>query len=1103
AEKSANLIYNGGRARQPHKQAEVSIFFDNEKKAFPIQGDEIKITRLVRQDGQSKYKINDQTRSRQEVLDLMSRANIDPNGFNIVLQGDIQGFVNSTTTERRKIIEDIAGIGVYEEKKEKAARELDRVEERLREAEIILAEKSKHLKELKADRDQAMKYKELSEKIKVNKASFLWRQIKGKHAEQAQYDKLLGENQEKITKLRSEIETLRKQNEDKKTEIRKIVQDIEEKGQKEQLDLNHQIEELKVQIALNKNRLEEHERESSKIKERNEQLTAQMKENKERQASLEKELKDQERSKEQAKKELESMQTKITEFRKKHGLDSQHEIDNDMEELDRQAEQKQEEIGKLREQQQQLMREKDRLELRVQQQDEQIAKVSEIEKEQKTQLDGLREKKTEFKRLTLELNRLLSEDSSLLARLRGVRESAQKMHEEKGRLEIRAASMRERQAGDRAVRAILENRSLGDVYGTVSDIGHVDAQYSTALSVAAGSRIKSIVVKDDAVAAKCIKYLRSEQLGVASFIPMNKIRPRKDDDEGKHRKADGVIGRAVDLIDYDAKFKKVFEYVFGSTLVVKSIETARRLGIGTARMVSLDGDLVETSGAMIGGYRKRESKGFQEKGVLEELNKVSAECSAAEAEEMRIQQEREDLEKTVQELRGKKAELEGDVIKMERSMHLEGSDLEASMRQKELLKKDTKDIDTQLDAVLEQVSDMNRELAQIKLKKSSLREKVGAMRKPTVLAELSAFEEKRRELAETAAGSEAEAKGKRMQLDSVVKPELVRLEHLAKDLEKETGRFTKGAKDAKESLKTQEKEIKEKEVQAKKFYEEFKENIERKGKIQDEITKNEEQVFRREEKSRQFEQTINKAGLDVAQIRGALAGLAEQFNEYKDVKIDEHKPETQLKKEINEFEGLMANIGSVNLRALDVYDEAEQEFNKLTEKKDTLRSEKDSVLEMMTEIETRKKDLFMGTFEKLNSQFMAFFQELSPKGEAFLEVENPVDPFLEGVTFKVRITGNKFLDIRSLSGGEKTLTSLAFLFAIQEFEPASFYVMDEVDAALDNLNSEKLAKLVRKYTKTAQYIVVSHNESVIKEADTLFGVSMGENNISRLVSLKA
>ena len=198
---------------------------------------------------------------------------------------------------------------------------------------------------------------------------------------------------------------------------------------------------------------------------------------------------------------------------------------------------------------------------------------------------------------------------------------------------------------------------------------------------------------------------------------------------------------------------------------------------------------------------------------------------------------------------------------------------------------------------------------------------------------------------------------------------------------------------------------------------------------------------------------------------------------------------------------MLSQMSAVNMKALEVYEQVEVEFNKLVEKKDGLGKEKTDVLALMNEIETKKKEHFMRTFGKANENFQKIFSNLFTKGKAYLELENADSPFEGGLNIKVKLTGNRFMDIKSLSGGEKTLTALSFIFAIQEYQPASFYILDEIDAALDKQNSEILAKLIRSYADRAQYIVISHNDSIISEADTLFGVSM-KDGVSKVTSLK-
>ncbi len=204
---------------------------------------------------------------------------------------------------------------------------------------------------------------------------------------------------------------------------------------------------------------------------------------------------------------------------------------------------------------------------------------------------------------------------------------------------------------------------------------------------------------------------------------------------------------------------------------------------------------------------------------------------------------------------------------------------------------------------------------------------------------------------------------------------------------------------------------------------------------------------------------------------------------------------------MSKMEVQLGQMTAVNMKALEIYEAVEREYTTLIEKKDSLLKEKTDVLTLMNEIETKKKENFMKTFTLANKNFERIFTTLFKKGQAYLELDNPNSPFEDGLSIKVKITGNRFMDLKSLSGGEKTLTALSFIFAIQEYQPASFYILDEIDAALDKHNAETLAQLIRAYSAQAQYIVISHNDSIIAEADTLFGISMMDG-ISKVTSLR-
>ena len=834
AEKASNLIYNGGKNNQPAKNAEVTIVFSNDKNEFPMQDKEIKITRIVKQNGQSVYKINDNTVTRQQILDLLASAKIDPDGHNIILQGDIVKFMDMHTEDRREIIEEISGISIYEDKKHKAMLELQKVEEKLKEADIILTERSAHLRELKKDKDQATKYKELQKYIRENKATYLNVLISQKEKEKVHIDNEIEKENSKKSKIQEEIDKTKKEIENKRNETKSLNQELISRGGKDQAELHHNLEDVKTELTKNTTRLEFLQNEITKIKNRKETL----------------------------KSNIQDIDSRINEF-----------------------ETQKKEFEK---------------------------KKSSLEKEKSKARDPESEK-----------SRLIN----------------YVIHK-------------------------VKEMNIDGVYGTLGDLGKSDSKYSMALEVCAGPKYNSVVVEDDKIAEQCINHLRKNRIGTAIFLPLNKIRTNELRPEFRPLlKTQGVHGLAIELVKFNPRFKQAFMHVYGNTIVVDNIEIARRIGIGRIRMVTLEGDLIETSGAMIGGFRRRSMLG------LDNLMQVE-------------------------------------------------SEIRNLVSQEKIL-----------------ITEKDRTLA------------------------------------------------------------------ILKEQDKELAEFENEIKSLKENVKKNSELRENQEKLEKKFYEEFKDLGIKRDKLNELIQEKEISLIKLEESIRVIEQGFNEIALRRARTVAEFEGLQKEFEVYKGEKIIRKSNVQELLDTIRKSEFDLQAMGNVNLRALEVYEEIEREYAKLIEKKEKLNLEKQDVFNLMNEIEKNKKDLFMRTLNEVNDHFKRIFSMLSTKGQAFLELEDKESPFNAGLDIKVKIAGNKYLDIKSLSGGEKTLTALAFIFAIQELQPASFYLLDEVDAALDKHNSEKLSKLVAEYSKKAQYVMISHNDNIITEANQIYGVSMQEG-VSKVIGLK-
>ncbi|MFH2027984.1 MAG: chromosome segregation protein SMC [Nanoarchaeota archaeon] len=1104
AEKSSNLIYNGGKTKKPAKHGEVSIYFDNTSKIFPTEDEEVKVTRIVRETGQSIYKINDNVRTREQVLDLLNIAKINPDGYNIILQGDIVRFVEMPPVERRMLIEDIAGIGVYEEKKHKALLELDKVEKKLNDADLVLKERNTYLKDLKKDRDQALKFKDMNEKITMYRASLLKFQIDKKEAEHKDLEEKLQKTKQDLDKASEKIRKLREESEIKKKEVISITKEIEEKGEVEQVNLNREVEILKIDLARKNYRLDTIKSEMVKITKRKEDLSNTIKETEGKIGSLLEDKEKLQKTVAEKEKEKETLNKKVQAFREKNKLDNLSDLDKEIDEIDKKSDELQKQIQTLREKQHNLIREKDSLQHQINTIDEQIKKVAEIEKEHQEEVDDLKHKRDQFKKTTLELNKRLNEDSSFAAQIGSSKDRLNRFNEQLAALETRNVSIREASLGDIAIKKVMSLKKPG-IYGTVAELGNVNSKFALALEIASGPRIKSIVVEDDKIAADCIKYLKQNKLGIATFLPLSKISSKKTEAQIKNlSQSNGSHGMAIDLVEFEPKFKKAFEYIFANTIIVDNIDSARRLGVGKSKMVTLDGDLLELSGAMQGGFRdkRRKGMGFKEKELSKDIDNCKSEIAELENSIHGMEQKRADNEEMINGLRQTKAALEGEIIRTEKSLHLEPTDLEITKNKKEELRLQQIASDKSINDTVNQITEINKEFAGLKIRKQQIKSNITQLRDPALLAEISTFEEKLRQTNEEIIELRSELKNIDVRSDTLHKPERERIESILKQLAKDEAEFKEENNKLLKETKSSQELLKEKEEQAKVFYAKFKELFSKQSALNKEIQDNEVDVNKKREESVQIEIKHNTLSLKNSEIWAQLSAIRQEFQQYEGVKLDTEKNEDQLKYEIGKFEKMKQEIGFVNMRALEIYDEVEKEYNSLLEKKDSLANERIDVVKLMDEIEGKKKELFMEHYNVITEHFKRAFSALSSKGDAFLELENPENPFDGGLKIKVKITGTKFLDIRSLSGGEKTMTALAFIFAIQEHEPASFYILDEVDAALDKHNSAKLAKLVAKYSDKAQYIMISHNDSVISEAETLYGISMNEHGMSKVVSLK-
>ncbi len=724
-----------------------------------------------------------------------------------------------------------------------------------------------------------------------------------------------------------------------------------------------------------------------------------------------------------------------------------------------------------------------------------------MKKEDQEKFSKLKKNREEFKDVTRKLSEALNQSSVYSVQLSSARSKLMDAQEEFARLRTKSIGIREASAGDLAVRKIIEQKMQG-VYGTVADLGQVSGTYSLAMEVAAGTRMKSIVVASDVIAAKCIQYLKDNKLGVVTFLPLNKLQERAITQDEKHiAKEQGAHGLAIDLVNYEGKFASVFKYVLGGTVVVDDIVTARRIGIGRARMVTLTGDLMETSGAMIGGFRRESSGGlgFQHKEVSSGMERLDKDMERLSETVTLLEKHKTENEEVIIYSRERKAVLEAEIRAAEVSMGGTEDVKELETKKKELVSQ-SKEFERTQKEFEASLAKIEKELVKFKQEKQAHIDTLSKMGSAEVNKELENFEAQRQGLREQRIKNDSDKNSLHNQVH-LYGSEKEKVLSILKSMEKEFESFSKELKELHEELKANDDILKIKEKNQKQFYAEYKEMFNKRAKCEEWIQKKDSTLIRNEERIRAVEGRRNEVSIKKALLSGEVEGLKKEFEQFEEVQLRRGIALADLLAEIKNFENMLRTLGNVNLRALEIYEKVNEEYLHLMEKFGTLKLEKEDVLKMMFEIEGKKQESFMKTFKLLERNFKEIFASLSTKGEAELILETPENVFDGGVDIRVRIVGSKYLDLKSLSGGEKTLTALSLIFAIQEFEPSWFYLMDEVDAALDKKNSELLSKLIAKYSKGAQYIVISHNDAIISEAETIYGVTM-QDGVSKVVSLK-
>ena len=1125
AEKLTDLIYNPGHADGSDdagggpREAAVTVVLDNgdgtldRSQVVNAAGsddvgdvDEITVKRRVKETEDnyySYYYLNGRACNLSDIQDLLAQAGITPEGYNVVMQGDVTEIINMTPHERRGIIDEIAGVAEFDAKKADAFEELDAVEDRIGEADLRIEEKETRLRQLEDERETALEYQSLKEEREAYEGYRKAAELEDKRADLADVDTEVDDVESDLDDERAELDRRQGRVTRLEDEFDGLRTEIERKGEDEQLRIKAEIEELKGEIDRLENAVDAAEERIDDAESERREAFVQLDRKQERIDDLDDEIRSVKVEQASVKSDIGSLETDLAAVQAE--IDD---VDTEYDELKTALADKKERVEELKTERNDRQREKDRLlddtrrrATEISEAEDRIAELRETLPDLKAEVSDLYSEldKAEKNRTKIEgiVEDLREEKSGLKSDLDEVVEEIRSKQSEYATLEARAGD-----DGDaswpRAVTTIL-NAGRPGVHGTVGQLGAVDGEHATACETAAGGRLAHVVVDDDGVGSGCIDYLKSRNAGRATFLPITEM-----EDRGLPRLPDhpGVVDFARNLVDYDPEYASVFSYVLGSTVVVEDMSTARDL-MGEFRMVTLDGDLVERSGAMTGGSGGGSRYSFSKTGGgrLERLAEGIAEL---EDRRRSLQAEIRELDEDIEDARGRAADARDRVRSVESEAEdaesaVEDAEAEIETREAEIedLRETRAAVDTEMQALDDEIADLDDEIRRVEGEIDDLETELADSKIPELTAEA---DDLRDEIAE---------KESRMDdLDARLNELELEREYAEEAIEDLQGRIEAAQErkaDARDEIRDHEAEIDDREAEL--------------DAKHDAVAELEAELADLKADREDLQATLRAAKTErdskrdaVGRIESKLESLREERERLSweidelEAEVGDYDPDAipdheEVTAEIDRLTAEMDALEPVNMLAIDEYDEVETELDDLRERRDVLVEEREAIAERIDRFDRLKKETFTDAFDAINANFTDIFERLSD-GTGELHLEDPDDPFEGGLTMKAQPGDKPIQRLTAMSGGEKSLTALAFIFAIQRHNPAPFYALDEIDAFLDAANAERVGEMVDDLSADAQFVVVSHRSALLERSERAIGVTMQGDNVSAVTGIQ-
>ncbi len=1124
AERLTHLFFNGGASKKAATECEVSLVFDNADRLLPSEAAEVEVTRYVKlapsdPDGYYSYfYVNGKRTTQSEIDALLAHARLSGDGYNLVQQGDVNKIVTMGAVPRRGLVERLAGISQYNDELERAEAKRVQLEENLARIQTLLGEIKGRLATLESQRLQAIQYKQLVEDKRRTEA----RLARAGHrvAEQeltscrAQVDRARTE----IGALDVERQRLAAHQAELTASIDRLEKEIAEAGGEAAARFKSELDEKKLAHARAEQNLGNLQEAVAALTAELEGLTATLRTETAEKAKFETE-----------EKEAAAELARLDERAAKEASELDTATSGPGKSSDR--------FAGARKRQLELTREQDAAQkawqAAVASREEASARLQSAERARAQCEEDLREREVEVQDLELRRKETTPGRSggvptgdlqmklvALKGKEKSLGEEAERLRTEVGELNRRYVQLDARlkartESGARpgalaAVDFLLSQRNLGKIAGikgTVEELATYDPKHRTALQVAGGPRFQALVVETDQVAEDCIRLLREEKRGRATFLPLNRMLAGRP--HGKAlvvAKGPGSLGFAIDLISFEEPLRPAFWYAFGETVVMQDLAQARAQ-MGGVRLVTVGGDLIDATGAISGGYLDPSSQGRGSDSATE-LKRLGDELRAKSGAETAA---RTELASVAEKIRGVAEELATRSIR---------DQAHASTR--EILEKDLRAASDRLKAVRDRLATCEkeqgvaekaladataalerraRELADGKAALAKAQEEYLGQLPQALSARLKSLREASQKTQEgrvQTTGRLESIRASAAALAGQIASHRAELERLQGELgakRKEIATTEKTVRAAVEALSAL-RSVEAKQSEAAKAQTERKRGLdqERLG-VTAELAKVEANL-----QSRQGILLQEEARAAAAEAR--LREFEEALRQYPNPEPDE-KPMSadELRRRLTTVEQQLAGMGDVNQRAIEEYDAEKSRLDEFSTEDQRLTSEKTELTGLVAEIETKKREKIVDVVAQVNANFHAIYGELSAGGEGEIVLENAADPLAGGLLIRARPVGKTVARLEQLSGGEKSLASLAFIFALQRYDPSPLYVFDEVDMSLDGLNAEYVGRMLRRNAERAQFIVISLRKVTLKFSHQLYGVTMRGDGCSRVVGL--